>query len=79
MLYSILDKHKCGTVYTWACCVCLILTVTTVICSITEPSFGNAAIVAALELINGTGVIICKEFEQQRNQLMTLQLLHAII
>lgn len=45
---------------TWAGAVGLVLVVPAVVRSVTKPSFGNAAIVAAFEITSGTRVIVCK-------------------
>lgn len=45
---------------TWAGAVGLVLVPPTVVCSVTKPFFGNAAIVAAFEITSGACVIVCK-------------------
>lgn len=61
---------------TWAGAVGLVLIPATVVCSITKPSFGNAAIVAAFKITSGTRVIICevqKRIKREPTALLGLQ------
>lgn len=61
-----LNPTRKQPVRTWAGVVGLVLVVAAVVCPIAEPSFGDAAIVAAFELIEGTSVVVCKEFTAQK-------------
>lgn len=61
-------RRDCYMALTWTSGVGLILIAPAVICSITKPSLGNTAIVAAFELIGRAAVIVYEKFKQEKKK-----------